>query len=122
MEVLFMLYRAERLLLPAILLMLFLVPIGCSGSHAGSDQVIHEVVSQSSITVDDLRTASFRVIVHPSLSDEQLGQVFLSLDRPDFDLVTVWFYKDKSYMQNSQTGPIAVFRRVGKEGEIVIER
>lgn len=80
----------------------------------------YKVDSKEDVSYADVKRKTFRVIIDPNATDEQLIEVFKEIDEEKYDNVTVWFYKDKSEVNDVYT--VAMLERDKKNGEIKITK
>lgn len=85
-----------------------------------SNTIKYEVETKEDVSYADVKRMTYRVVIDPTVTDEQLVEVFKKIDEDKYDNVTVWFYKDKSEVNDVYT--VAMLEREKKNGEIKITK
>jgi len=104
------------------LTLIFFLLVGCGPRRQTDDLVPYDLISRSDLNTGGVKSSSFRVVVSPAVTDEQLLDIFLELDNLNSDMVTIWFFREKGLTLNAQTKPFAVVKREQKDGIVTMER
>lgn len=102
------------------LLILSLAVIALSGCSKPVETIQYEVITEQDISFLNVKRMTFRVVVEPTATDEQLLQVFSKIDPKDYDDVTMWFYKDRLEATGAYT--VAMLERTSKGAKVTVKR
>lgn len=91
-----------------------------SPEKVDTEKISYQVETEEDVSYADVKRMTFRVIIDPAATDDELLQVFKEIDKNKYDNVTIWFYKDKSELDDPYT--VAMLERAEKGGEVTITK
>jgi hypothetical protein len=82
------------------------------------EMIDYEVVNKEDVSFSTTKRINYRIVVSEEATDDQLKLILSELDTKKYDEVTIWFFKDKSEIENYMPYTVAMLEKINDEIKI----
>jgi len=82
------------------------------------EMIDYEVVNKEDVSFSTTKRINYRIVVSEEATDDQLKLILSELDTKKYDEVTIWFFKDKSEIENYMPYTVAMLEKINNEIKI----